>query len=146
MPLTNTPILNAEVVLKQGDGEDPEDFATVVGGRDITVSLGADPVETTSADDVDPNGVYYRTYRSGPINFSATGNFVIKTASVFNQMIADFQQGTARNYQVLVTGKGTFEGPLRVTSFEFGGGFSEEATYRMTFNAAGAVPYTPETA
>lgn len=147
MAIDNNAILGAQVVLQQGDGATPtEVFAAVAGSRNVRLAFGSNEVDTTTADDVNVSGVYWRTYRSGIADVSVGGDFVIKDAAEFNQLIADFLAGTVRNYRVVLTGKGTLAGPMRVTQMDISGEFSDVATFSVTVRAASALTYTPESA
>lgn len=135
-------IKGSEVSLKQGDGGDPTEIFTVVAGsRSVSYSLGGDEIDTTTADDI-ASGVTWRTYISGIADFSANFDGLIKDKDTYNGLINDRLADTVRNYQLNVEGYGTFEGPMRVTTIEGSGEFSDAATFRVTVRAASALTYT----
>lgn len=136
-------IKGSKVVLKVGDGGDPtETFAALAGARGVDLSLGGDELDTTTADDI-ADGVTWRTYISGIADLSISFDGVIKDKASFNQIIADRLGDTVRNYEVEITGFGTFAGPGRVTISNPSGQFDAVASFAVTVRASGAWTYTP---
>lgn len=131
-----------KVVLKKGNGASPEVFTAVAGARNVNFSLGGDEIDTTTADDIQ-SGVTWRTYISGIADFSASFAGLIKDKATFNALIADRLADTVANYQLEITGFGTFQGPMRVTTIEGAGEFSDVGTVNVTVRAASALTYTP---
>ena len=138
-------IKGSKVRLKVGDGAEPvEAFSVIAGARGVDLSLGGDEIETTTADDI-AQGVTWRTYMSGMADLSISFDGIIKDKASFNQIIADRLNDVIRNYQVDIEGFGIFAGPGRVTISNPSGQFDQAATFSVTFRAAGAWTYVPET-
>lgn len=131
------------IKLKKGDGASPEVFTAIAGSRNVSLNLGGDRIEITTADDINASGVSWRTYIAGIVDFSASFNGVIKNVASFNALIASRLADTVENYQLEITGYGTFEGPMTITSFEVNGEFSDAGTFTVGVSASGPISYTP---
>lgn len=131
------------IKLKKGDGASPEVFTTIAGSRSVRLNLGGDQIDITTADDINASGISWRTYMTGIVDFEANFDGVIKDKTTFNALIAARLADTVVNHQLEITGFGTFEGPMLITSFEVNGDFSDAATFGVGVRAAGALTYTP---
>ena len=56
----------------------------------------------------------------------------------------DARTGTARNYQVVVPGYGTFEGAYGIFDLELSGEMEGSLEFSATFRQTGAVTFTAE--
>ncbi len=130
-----------DILLKIGDGADPQDFTTIAGLRARTISLNARTVDATDADS--PGG--WRELLPGAGVKSAS----ISGAGVFRDMAADetaraaFFAQEARDWQIVIPDFGTLEGKFLIAALEYSGRFDGEAQYAMTLSSAGAIAFTP---
>jgi len=146
MAVNDNAIKGALVRLKVGDGGDPsETFDDVVGSRSISFSFGGSEIDVTTADDIDASSAVWNTYISGTNDFSATTSGIIKTAADFVQMLNDKAADTVRNYELEIKDKVTISGPMRITTLEGSGEYSDAATYSITVRAAAALTITAAT-
>lgn len=129
-----------EVIIKKGDGGAPETFAAIAGLRTKTMTINKDLVDVTSADDTQR----WRQLLTGASvrSFSISGGGVLKDDVVTKAMFAASINDTLGNYQVVIPGIGTIEGPFSV-SVNIGGEHSAEATYDLALESGGNLTFTP---
>lgn len=135
-------IKGSRVRLKLGDGASPEVFTTVAGLRNTNWSISGNEIDTTTADDIDASGVTWRTYIGGIIDFSVSGDGVLKDVDATDALIQARIADTVANYQVEIEDFGVFEGPMRVTQMEGGGAYDDAATFTISVRAASAITWT----
>jgi TP901-1 family phage major tail protein len=145
MAVNNNAMKGALITLEVGDGASPEAFTAFAGSRSVRFSLGGSEIDVTTADDIDANSAVWSTYISGVNDFSASFDGVMKTATTMVQAMQDRAADTVRNYQLVVKDKFTISGPMRITTFEGNGEYSDAATYSVTIRAASALTITAAT-
>lgn len=145
MAVNNNAIKGALITLEVGDGASPEVFAPFIGSRNVRFTLGGSEIDVTTADDIDANSAVWSTYISGVNDFSASIDGVMKTAASMVQAMNDRAADTVRNYQLVVKDKFTVSGPMRITTFEASGDYSDTATYSITVRAAASLTITAAT-
>ena len=131
-----------KLVLKLGDGADPEVFTTIAGLRDTTVTRTDSEVNTTTKDD---NG--YRTLLSDrtmqALSISGTGVFV--DSATFADTVTAFNAGTLNNFEIDVvstdatTAGEVLEGAFKITQLEQAGAHDGEVNYSITLESSGQV-------
>ena len=131
------------VRLLKGDGASPEGFTVLSGGRNVNWTAGGQGIDVTTSDDVDPNGVTWRTKIPGIAEFTASLDGIIKDALAFADLVDDALTGAQSNYRLDIAGFGTFEGPMIVTNLGGSGDFDGAATYQINVEAAAALTFTP---
>ena len=129
------------VLVKLGDGEDPEVFTTIAALRDTTISFSEQTVDTTTKDD---GGA--RSLLSGSIlkSMSVSGSGVFTDDADKQALFAALTAGTHDNYEIEVvdsatSGGATYTAAFRITSLEFSGEFAGEAQYSFTLESDGAI-------
>lgn len=138
MAVNNAAIKGSLVVLKIGnDDGPPETFTKLAGARGVVVAFNNTPIEATTADDIDADGVTWGSSIPGTVNYSVQVNGVMKTAAPLVALMEASAQGTTQNFQLDATGKFTITGPATVSNFEVTGDFGDIATYSCTVNANG---------
>lgn len=130
-----------EILVKRGDGGTPQTFTTIAGLRSKSVQLNKEIVDITSVD----NTTRWRELLAGASvrSLSVSGSGVLKTDAVVKNLYADAIADTFRDYQVVVTGIGTFEGPFQVT-VNLAGDHGAEATYDISLESAGEIEFDAE--
>ena len=53
-----------------------------------------------------------------------------------------FFDGETPDFQVIIPGFGTVEGPFQITSIEYAGSYNGEATYELALSSAGALTFS----
>ena len=129
-----------DILLKIGDGEDPEVFTTVAGLRARTISLNARTVDATDSDSA---GRWRELLAgAGVRQASVSGAGVFRDAASDAAMRAAFFAQSADNWRLIVPDFGTLEGPFLVAALEYAGEHEGEATYAITLASAGEVTFT----
>lgn len=136
-----------ELVIKRGDGASPEAFSFVCGIRTRTFSMSNASIDTTVPSCEDPSAPIVATARPGrqTITFSGDGLFDSNAAG---KAIADAarNQDIETNYQVIVPGYGTFEGPFFISDFQWSGDMEDPLAFSATWTPldASQLTFTPE--
>lgn len=130
------------LLVKKSNGDSPETFTTLAGVRTKTVTLGGDPIDTTTDDDI-LAGVSWRTYISGIVDFEASVDGVAKDYTAMKALIDASLNGTVTNYQILITNIGTLEGPMILTNFQFNAQHTDTLQFSVNIRANSALTFTP---
>lgn len=129
------------LLLKIGDGGAPETFTTVAGMRAQSVSLNSQTIETTHAESA---GEWRELLAgSGVKTASLSGSGIFKTDTVDETVRAAFFNQTNDNWQIVLPGFGSVEGPFRITNLDYAGEYNGEMTYAMALESAGELTFTP---
>lgn len=132
------------LLIKIGDGAEPEVFSNLCGLKDRSFDLTANTVDTTKPSCTNPGGPVQKTGRPGIASrtFSGSGTFVSSAAmKAFMGKVINTEKFNA---QVVVPGLGTFEGPYFATNFTFDGSMEDDLQFNGTFEAADELTYTAE--
>jgi len=128
-----------DLLIKIGDGADPETFTTVAGLRSTTITLNDESVDITTKDD----GVFRTMLPQGGVQtVTISGSGVFLDAVSEESVRAKFGASEYSNFQVIVPDFGTYEGAFQVSSIEYAGEYNGEVTYSMTFDSSGEITYT----
>ena len=128
-----------DVLIKIGDGEDPEIFVTVAGIRAKTISLNARTVDGTSGES--PEAWRELIAGAGVKSASVSGAGVFKdSASDALIQQAFFAQAVAA-FQLIMPDFGTLEGPFLVEALDYSGDHDGEAAFAITLASAGALTF-----
>ena len=128
-----------DVLLKIGDGLNPEGFTAVAGLRARTISLNAKVVDATDGD----SAGRWRELLAG----TGVRSAAVSGAGVFRDAASDalvreaFFAQEARTWRLTVPDFGVLEGRFLVTTLEYAGEHEGEATYALTLASAGAVSF-----
>lgn len=127
-------------LLKRGDGQPTETFTTVGGFRTHTFTINDTEVDVTDKDSVGN----WRELLAGAGILGATigGSGPIKDTVEENNMLTDLTTQAISNYQVIVPGIGTFEGPFKISEMSYEGPHDAEATWSVTLASAGQIGFT----
>jgi TP901-1 family phage major tail protein len=128
-----------DVLIKIGDGGDPETFATVAGIRAKTISLNARTVDGTSGESTDA----WRELIAGAgvKSASVSGAGVFKDATSDQKLQQSFFSQAARSFQLVIPGFGVLEGPFLIESLDYSGDHDGEAAFAITLASAGAISF-----
>ncbi|HNR76708.1 MAG TPA: phage major tail protein, TP901-1 family [Parvularculaceae bacterium] len=128
-----------DMLVKIGDGGGPESFSTVAGLRTKTISLNAREVDATHAES---NGWRELLGAAGVRQCSVSGAGVFLNDAAADAIRATFFAGDIRNFQLVIPGMGTFEGPFLIANLDYAGDHDGEATVSIALASAGAVAFT----
>jgi TP901-1 family phage major tail protein len=129
-----------DLLIKIGDGGSPEVFATVAGLRATTLAFNAQTVDTTNADSTDA----WRELLAGGGVKSATlsGSGVFKDAASDAALRTAFFNAAIGNYQIVIPGFGTVEGPFKIASLQYDGPYDGELKISLSLASAGALSFS----
>lgn len=128
-----------DVLVKIGDGGEPQGFVSVAGLRMKTISLNARTVDVTHAESVEGwrellGGVGVKT-----CTVSGAGVFVDAAADA--QVRQAFFEQAARDWQLVIPDFGVIEGAFLVAALDYSGRHDGEAAWSMTLASAGALTF-----
>lgn len=131
-----------EYILKMGDGEVSETFATIGGGRSLAISIGNTSVDVTSKDDA---GIRKLLEGGGETAVSITLSGVYKDDAIIGLLRGYSLVNTHRNFQVVIPGStsnGTYEGEFQIMTFDEAGENNDVGTYSLSLESADVITYT----
>lgn len=129
-----------DVLIKIGDGEDPEVFATVAGIRAKTISLNARTVDGTSGES--PEAWRELIAGAGVKSASVSGAGVFKDAASDGAIREAFFTQAARSFQLVIPDFGALQGPFLVEALDYSGDHDGEAAFAITLASAGSLTFT----
>lgn len=140
-------VRGGNLLIKRGDGMSPETFTTVGALRNATVTINGNPIDVTTADDVDGNDEIWRAMITGVKDLQVAGDGVAKAIEPAQSVLEDFigVNTVITNYQVVIPYIGTFELPMIVGNMEFNGNYDDAARFSLSLQSAGAPEFTAET-
>jgi|TARA_R100000455_G_C6255632_1_gene111541 TP901-1 family phage major tail protein len=128
----------SSLLLKIGDGNNPEGFTTVGGLRSTSISLNDEAVDVTTKDS---SNVRELLANGGIQTLSISGSGVFTDAASEGTLRADFGNSTFTNYQVIIPDFGTYTGAFMVASLEYAGEHNGEVTYSVTLESSGTITF-----
>ena len=128
-----------DLLIKIGDGGDPESFATVAGLRATTLAFNAQTVDITNADSAN---AWRELLDAGVKSATLSGNGVFKDASSDEALRAAFFNQTLPNFQIVIPNFGTVNGPFKITSLQYDGPYDGEVKISLSLASAGALTFT----
>jgi TP901-1 family phage major tail protein len=126
-----------DLLLKLGDGGDPESFASVAGLRATTLAFNAASIDITNAD----SAGWRELLADGVRSASISGAGVFKDAGSDAAIRAAFFAGSTPNWQVVIPSFGTVTGPFKITALQYDGPYNGELKIAMTLASAGALGF-----
>lgn len=128
-----------DVLIKIGDGDDPEVFVTVAGIRAKTISLNARAVDGTSGES--PDAWRELIAGAGVKSASVSGAGVFKDAASDALIQQAFFAQAITRFQLIVPDFGTLEGPFVIEALDYSGDHDGEAAFAITLASAGALSF-----
>jgi TP901-1 family phage major tail protein len=129
-----------DVLIKIGDGADPETFSIVAGIRAKTISLNAKTVDGTSGES--PDAWRELIAGAGVKSASVSGAGVFKDAASDAAIQQIFFSQAARSFQLIIPDFGTLQGAFLIESLDYSGDHDGEAAFAITLASAGALSFT----
>ena len=114
-------------------------FETVAGLRATRISFNAETVDVTSLES--QGGWRELLSGAGVRSAGISGSGVFKDADTDERARQIFFDGETPNFQVIIPGFGTVEGPFMISSVEYAGSHNGEATYELAMASAGALTF-----
>ncbi len=129
-----------DVLIKIGDGGEPETFATVAGIRAKTISLNARTVDGTSGES--PQAWRELIAGAGVKSASVSGAGVFKDAASDAAIQQAFFAQSVQSFQLVIPDFGAIEGPFLIESLDYTGDHDGEAAFAITLASAGVLSFT----
>jgi TP901-1 family phage major tail protein len=126
------------MLMKVGDGADPEVFTTIAGLRSTSLTVNNESVDVTNKDS---SGKRELLAAAGVQSISVSGSGVFTDGSSESTIKTNALADTIDNYQFLVPDFGTFTGAFQITSLEYAGEYNGEVTYSMSFESGGTITF-----
>lgn len=114
-------------------------FQTLAGLRSQRLSLNAEQVDVTNLDSA--GGWRELLAGAGVKTASISGSGVFRDAATDARARQIFFDGDMPDFQVIVPGFGTIEGPFQITSIDYAGSHNGEATYEVSLASAGELTF-----
>lgn len=128
-----------DILLKIGDGGEPQTFTTVAGLRARTLSLNARTIDATDSDSA---GRWRELLAGAGVRQAAvSGAGVFRDAASDALMREVFFSQEARSWRLVVPDFGVLEGPFLIAALEYAGDHEGEATWAVTLASAGEVAF-----
>lgn len=128
-----------DILLKIGDGGEPESFAAVAGLRAKTISLNARTVDATHADS--PGAWRELIAGAGVKSCAVSGSGIFVDAAADETVRQAFFAQSADTWRLVIPDFGTIEGPFLIAALEYSGRHDGEAAYAMSLASAGALSF-----
>lgn len=132
------------MLVKIGDGAATEVFSTLFGLNSRNMTIDGDTIDVTTIDATGSGGKLFQEMAAGmaKVSFSGSGFFEDKTQST--TLVNSKLTGTGiNNYQIIVPGLGTFEGPFIIDSLGIAGEINGGAvTQDVSLSSAGTITFT----
>lgn len=123
-----------ELVIKRGNGASPEVFTFVCGIRTRTFQMSNATIDTTVPSCEDPSRPIVATSAPGRQTITFSGDGLFDSDAVGKQIADDARlQNVDTNYQVIVPGYGTFEGPFFISDFQWNGDMEDPLAFSATW-------------
>ena len=115
-------------------------FQTVAGLRATRLSFNAESIDVTSMESL--GGWRELLGGAGVKSASVSGSGVFRDEASDERARTIFFDGETPDFQVIIPDFGTIEGAFMITSIEYAGTHSGEATYELSLASAGALTFT----
>ena len=133
-----------DLLLKLGDAGTPQSFTTVAGLRTRTLSFNAGTVDITHATS---EGGWRELLADAAVRqASIAGSGVFLNGESAQSVRALFFAAGQADWQMVIPGLGTIEGPFQIANLDYAGDFDGEATVSMALESAGNLTFTSEAA
>jgi TP901-1 family phage major tail protein len=127
-----------DLLLKIGDGGSPESFTSVAGLKARSLAFNSTNIDITNAD----SGGWRELMADGVKSAAISGSGVFKDAASDEALRVAFFAGATPNWQVVIPGFGTVQGPFRITSLQYDGPHDGEVKIALSLASAGTLSFT----
>ena len=126
-------------LLKIGDGQPSESFATIAGMRSTRLSINSELVDITNKD----SGGWRELLSDGGVrrvSISGAGVFTNSQAEIDLQ--GKVLAGTIANYRIVFESGDMFSGAFLVSALDYAGEHNGERSYTISLESSGPVTFT----
>lgn len=133
------------LLIKIGDGADPEVFTTLCALQSKTITINNEEIDVTTPDCDTPEGPMWTEVLDGTKRVSFSGNGISKgRAEEIATLTAVLADTPIANLEVIIPNFGTFSGAFFFSSFELGGEQSGGITMSLSAASSGPVVFAAE--
>lgn len=128
-----------ELLLKVGDGGDPETFTTAAGLRSNNITINNEAVDVTNKSS---SGARTLLEGAGVNSIDLTASGVFEDDTQITAVRTAAEGNTFINCELVIpadTNTRTYQGTFHVASFAHAGEYNGEVTYEITLNSAGTI-------
>ena len=127
------------VLIKVGDGGDPELFTTIGGLQASKMVIDNQLLETTNAE----TGAWRQLLGNAGIHFLSIEGSGLFTDSVSEEMVRSHAfSGGANSYQFIFANGNKVSGQFIITTYERSGNYGGGEIYALTLESAGTITFT----
>ena len=127
------------ILLRIGDGGDPQAFQAVAGLRLKTISLNAQNIDATHADS--PGGWRELLAGAGMRSCSVSGAGVFVDSQADALIRTCFFEQRVCDWQIVIPDFGQIDAPCLVSTLEYIGRHDGEASWSMALSSAGSLTF-----
>ena len=126
-------------LLKIGDGQPSESFATIAGMRSTRLSINSELVDITNKD----SGGWRELLSDGGIRrVSISGAGVFTNSQTEVDLQAKTLAGAIANYRIVFESGDMFAGAFLVSALDYAGEHNGERSYALSLESSGPVTFT----
>ena len=134
------------LLIKIGDGADPEVFTTLCALQSKTITINNEEFDVTTPDCDAPEGPMWTEVMDGTKRVSVSGNGTSKGEDAEKRLLEVLMASPPiANLQVIVPNFGQFDAAFFCNSGDLGGEQSGAGTFSLSAGSSGAVTFTAET-
>lgn len=127
------------MLLKVGDGADPEVFTTIGGLRTNSITHSNQTVDTTNKD----SGAWRELLAgAGTRSVSLSGSGVFTDSIAEETVRGHAMSNVINNYEMTFGNGDSMTGPFQIASYQRAGSYNGEETYALTLVSSGAITFT----
>lgn len=127
-------------VLLKIDTNGAGSFSSVGGLRTKSMTISEESVDITDSDSA---GRWRELLAAAGVRtISISGGGVFKDSATEGQLLTYYMAGTYPEFQLVVPGLGTFEGPFQISTLEYAGEYNAESTFSVSLESAGEITFT----
>jgi len=127
-----------DLLLKIGDGAEPENFSAVAGLRATTLAFNAQSVDVTNSDSTE---MWRELLAAGVKSATISGAGVFKDAASDAAIRAAFFDQRLANWQIVIPSFGTVQGAFKIVSLQYDGPYDGEVKVALSLASAGALSF-----
>lgn len=119
--------------------EDGTGFTALAGLRTKTCAINAEQVDVTNSDSA--NKWRELLAGAGIKSMSVSGSGVFLDGAVDETVRSEMLTQAIKDFQIVIPGLGTFEGPFQMTQLQYAGEHNAEVTYDIALESAGEIGF-----
>lgn len=129
-----------DLLLRLGDGGQPETFTAVAGLRSTLLAFAAETLDATTP--ASPGAWRALLDRAGTLSARISGSGLFKDAAADGMIRATFFAQRLADWQVAIPDFGIVSGPFKLTQLQYEGPYDGEVTIALTLVSAGTLSFT----